>query len=116
MRTFLLVFLCFLPYRTATPACLDKHDHNSAKPNLINIVFWFWIFLPQNLAANSTSNVINKSVAQIFLSVFNISAGNEMQPGSYNVDWDASNYPSGVYFYKLESGSFVESKKMVLIK
>ena len=40
----------------------------------------------------------------------------ELQPGSYNVDWDASNYPSGVYFYKLESGDFVESKKMVLIK
>ncbi|MBE2216670.1 MAG: T9SS type A sorting domain-containing protein [Ignavibacteria bacterium] len=40
----------------------------------------------------------------------------ELQPGSYNVDWDASNYPSGVYFYKLQSGDFVESKKMVLIK
>jgi photosystem II stability/assembly factor-like uncharacterized protein len=40
----------------------------------------------------------------------------QLQPGSYNVDWDASNYPSGVYFYKLESNGFVESKKMVLIK
>lgn len=40
----------------------------------------------------------------------------QMQPGSYNVDWDASNYPSGVYFYKLESEDFVESKKMVLVK
>jgi hypothetical protein len=40
----------------------------------------------------------------------------EMQPGSYNVDWDASNYPSGVYFYKIKSGDFVESKKMVLVK
>ena len=40
----------------------------------------------------------------------------QMQPGSYNVDWDASNYPSGVYFYMLESGNYYESKKMVLIK
>ncbi len=47
----------------------------------------------------------------------------QMQPGSYNVDWDASNYPSGVYFYKLEvrqagspTGDFVESKKMILVK
>lgn len=39
-----------------------------------------------------------------------------MQPGSYNVDWDASNYSSGVYFYKLETEGFVESKKMVLLK
>ncbi len=36
--------------------------------------------------------------------------------GSYNVDWDASNYPSGVYFYKLESGNFSLTKKMILIK
>ena len=40
----------------------------------------------------------------------------QMQPGSYNVDWDASNYPSGVYFYKLETEGFIESKKMVLVK
>jgi len=40
----------------------------------------------------------------------------QMQPGSYNVDWDASNYPSGVYFYKLETEKFSESKKMVLVK
>lgn len=39
----------------------------------------------------------------------------QMQPGSYSVDWDASNYPSGVYFYKLETESFTESKKMVLV-
>ncbi|HMQ80675.1 MAG TPA: YCF48-related protein [Ignavibacteria bacterium] len=40
----------------------------------------------------------------------------QMQPGSSSVDWDASNYPSGVYFYKLETESFAESKKMVLVK
>lgn len=40
----------------------------------------------------------------------------QMQPGSYSVDWDATNYPSGVYFYRLESGDFSESKRMVLVK
>lgn len=40
----------------------------------------------------------------------------QLQPGSYSVDWDASNYPSGVYLYKLETGIFVQSKKMVLVK
>lgn len=40
----------------------------------------------------------------------------KMNAGSYNVDWDASVYPSGVYFYKLVTDDFVESKKMVLIK
>jgi hypothetical protein len=36
--------------------------------------------------------------------------------GNYSVILDATSIPSGVYFYKLTSGSFVDSKKMVLIK
>jgi photosystem II stability/assembly factor-like uncharacterized protein len=40
----------------------------------------------------------------------------QMQAGSYSADWDAAEYPSGVYFYKIEAGSFAETKKMILIK
>lgn len=42
---------------------------------------------------------------------------NEKQiAGSYELKWDASDYPSGVYFYKLKAERFSETKKMVLIK
>jgi photosystem II stability/assembly factor-like uncharacterized protein len=40
----------------------------------------------------------------------------ELNPGTYEVDWNASNYPSGIYYYKIISGSFSETKKMLLIK
>jgi len=40
----------------------------------------------------------------------------QLKPGSYEVEWDASNYPSGIYFYTLETNSFKENKKMVLLK
>ena len=36
--------------------------------------------------------------------------------GNYNVDFDASNLSSGVYFYTLRVGNFIESKKMLLLK
>ncbi|MCI0448593.1 MAG: T9SS type A sorting domain-containing protein [Chlorobi bacterium] len=40
----------------------------------------------------------------------------ELSPGTYEVEWDASNYPSGVYYYKLTAQDFSETKKMVLVK
>ncbi len=40
----------------------------------------------------------------------------EMKPGNYNVKFDGSEYPSGIYFYKLTSDTFSKVKKMILIK
>ena len=37
-------------------------------------------------------------------------------PGSYEVEWNASSCASGVYFYKLETAGFSQTKKMILIK
>jgi len=36
--------------------------------------------------------------------------------GSYEVTWNANNYASGVYFYRMEAGKYVSTKKMVLLK
>mgnify|MGYP001191794533 CR=1 FL=1 len=43
-------------------------------------------------------------------------ADNQMQPGSYEVSFDASMYSSGVYFYKLQAGEYIDVKKMILVK
>jgi len=42
---------------------------------------------------------------------------NEIKPaGTYKIEFDGSNFASGVYFYKLEAGDFVQTKRMVLVK
>ena len=42
---------------------------------------------------------------------------NEVKPaGEYNITFNGSNLGSGVYFYQLKSGSFVETKKLILMK
>jgi hypothetical protein len=39
-----------------------------------------------------------------------------LAPGSYSVKFNASKYPSGIYFYRLLSEKYFETKKMILIK
>ncbi len=40
----------------------------------------------------------------------------QLKPGSYEVEWNGSNFASGVYFYKLTAGDFSETKKLILMK
>lgn len=40
----------------------------------------------------------------------------QMDAGRYEVEWDAKNYASGTYIYKLETADFTDVKKMILVK
>ena len=60
--------------------------------------------------------------AQVILRIYDIT-GREIlqtteykQAGSYSYTFDGTNYASGLYLYKLETGNYVETKKMLLIK
>jgi hypothetical protein len=53
-------------------------------------------------------NTLGQSVATLV---------DEMQePGDHHVRFDGSRFASGVYFYRIVAGSFIESKKLVLLK
>lgn len=81
---------------------------------------------PFNPATNIKFSVPQK--AFVTISIYNILGeeitklvNEEFLPGTYETTWDASNYPSGVYYYKLTISSeqvtkYTETKKMVLIK
>ena len=78
---------------------------------------------PFNPVTKIKFDIAANTVGQTFLSVFDIT-GREIQtlvneklyPGSYEVTFDGSNFASGVYFYQLRTGDFVETKTMLLIK
>jgi hypothetical protein len=40
----------------------------------------------------------------------------QLQQGIYEVTFDGSNLPSGIYFYKLTAGEFIKTNKMILLK
>jgi len=48
--------------------------------------------------------------------VMAILVNEELKPGKYEVDWDASHRTSGIYYYKLEAENFTSTRKMVLLK
>lgn len=74
---------------------------------------------------NSTS-VIKYSIpksSQVTLKIFNtlgeeiaILVNEEKPVGTYELNWKAANLPSGVYFYQLRAGDFVQTRKMILLK
>lgn len=65
--------------------------------------------------------VPQKSIVQI--KIFDV-LGNEIETlvnsekltGAYELTWNAANLPSGVYFCWLKAGSFIDTRKMILLK
>jgi len=53
-------------------------------------------------------DITGREVANIF--------SDPLEAGIYNVDFNAANLSSGVYFYKITAGTFIDVKKMVLLK
>ncbi len=62
----------------------------------------------QNLASLRIYNILGEEIATL--------VNKKQSPGNYTVQFDASNLPSGVYFYTLRVGDFVATKKMILLK
>jgi len=48
--------------------------------------------------------------------VISVPVDSELRPGKYSIKWNAENYASGVYFYRLSAGRFYSIKKMVVVK
>jgi methionine-rich copper-binding protein CopC len=60
---------------------------------------------------------------KVKLEIFNITGqkittllDRKLKAGEYEVEWNAGNVASGVYFYQFSYGNLVQTKKMVLIR
>ncbi len=56
-----------------------------------------------------------QSDIHVSLKVYDV-LGNEIETLTYEVTWYAENLPSGVYFYQLKAGEFIQTRKMILLK
>jgi len=53
-------------------------------------------------------NVLGKEVATL--------TNEELPAGTYSRQWNASGYPSGVYFYRLQAGAYAETKRLIILR
>jgi len=63
------------------------------------------------------------AISNVSLKIYNVLGqeiatlvNKELKAGRYSVAWDASNVPSGMYFYRLHAGNFSATKKLLLMK
>jgi alpha-L-fucosidase 2 len=78
---------------------------------------------PNPFNASTAISFSLPSKSYVLLKVFDtlgrevaILVNEELAAGNHSRQWNASNTASGVYFYQLQAGSFVETKKLVLIR
>jgi hypothetical protein len=78
-------------------------------PNPFNPLTKIRYQIPQtSFVSLKISDVLGKEEA--------ILVNEEKSPGNYEVNFNANNLSSGIYFYTLKAGNFIETKKMVLMK
>jgi len=61
-------------------------------------------------------SIVNLSIYNVLGELISTLVNEQEKPGYYEYKFDASTFPTGIYFYRLRVGSFVETKKMVLMK
>lgn len=78
-------------------------------PNPFNPVTQIRYNLPEDgFVTLKVFDILGKEIANL-INEFN-------QSGTYEINWNASQYPSGIYFYKLETNNFSQVRKMMLLK
>ena len=80
-------------------------------------------FNPSTTIKYSVPAVVNENFHSLQLAIYDI-LGREIKtlvnkiqsPGNYEATFDASDLPSGIYYYRLKAGDFIETRKMILMK
>ena len=95
---------------------------NNVNNNLANDFELFQNY-PNPFNPSTTISLSLKNSGLTKLSVYDILGrevqvllNDELSAGNYKINFDGQNLSSGIYIYRLESGSFIQSKRMILLK
>lgn len=86
-----------------------KYSLEQNYPNPFNPQTKIKFALPkEGLVKISIFDISGKEIAQL--------VNEKLSVGTYEADFNGASFASGTYFYKIEAGNFVETKKMILVK
>jgi hypothetical protein len=89
----------------------DKYSMSQNYPNPFNPSTKIRFSIPASGQGN-----INLSVYDVLGREVSVLVNQNLIPGEYEINWNAENIPSGVYFYRLITRDFSSTKKMMLIR
>jgi hypothetical protein len=72
--------------------------------------------IPASLNPSQGGTLVTLKVYDILGSEVATLVNEEKPVGTYELTWNATNLPSGVYFYRIQAGDFIQTKKMLLLK
>jgi hypothetical protein len=93
----------------------SKYSLDQNYPNPFNPTTTIKYTVP-NANMNQNSALVKLAVYDVLGKEVKTLVNERKQAGSFEVAFNADNLPSGIYFYKLQSGNFTEVKKMTLLK
>lgn len=78
---------------------------------------------PNPFSSTTTISYYIPDKSRVSLKVFDLTGrevssivAGEVQAGKYTKEWNGSGFPEGIYFYRLQSGSVRETKKLIIMK
>ena len=105
------------PYASESPSFVSQNDHNKLKnfilcqnfPNPFNPITTIEFYIPKKERVRITIyDLIGRQIEVLVDEIYSA--------GRYKLKWDASHHASGLYLYCIETGSFRQAKKMVLVR
>ncbi|MCW8805476.1 MAG: T9SS type A sorting domain-containing protein, partial [Ignavibacteriaceae bacterium] len=85
-------------------------------PNPFNPITTIKFSIPSVTLSEVEGSVVTLKVYDILGNEIATLVNEELPAGEFEVEWNAEKFPSGVYFYQLKAGSFIQTKKMILLK
>ncbi len=88
---------------------IRSYSLDPAYPNPFNPTTTIEFSIPQTeFVTVKVYNIVGHEITTLI--------NDELFTGNYSIKWDGSHQPSGLYFVQIESGSFIQTRKMMLLK